>query len=292
MADSGIEPVHGKHEPATLVQPPPAYVVQPTPAGAVYPAAGGYPPPQPGYQGGYAPPPPGYPPAGYSQPQGGYPPGAYPPPQPGYVAGQPMPNVVMVGTQQPTTVVQQKNLDHKIRKFTFTGSVCVLLQSKTEYSVVACNTGKMEAKSATSIDDVWVTFRTEASYQSSEHFFGSDGFEFHATMVPSGNLYYLSGNITKPNGTDFRDIYFRPQAGSKFRIVSGSSAMSVGLPVGISLGLLVICVSIAIIILRWGVRNGYLRHVAWSYKLFRNSQEPVTFSTSEQDQETGVNVHI
>ncbi|XP_025079402.1 uncharacterized protein LOC112555283 isoform X1 [Pomacea canaliculata] len=145
---------------------------------------------------------------------------------------------------------------------------------------------------ATSIDDVWVTFRTEASYQSSEHFFGSDGFEFHATMVPSGNLYYLSGNITKPNGTDFRDIYFRPQAGSKFRIVSGSSAMSVGLPVGISLGLLVICVSIAIIILRWGVRNGYLRHVAWSYKLFRNSQEPVTFSTSEQDQETGVNVHI
>lgn len=84
--------MHGKHEPATLVQPPPAYVVQPTPAGAVYPAAGGYPPPQPGYQGGYAPPPPGYPPAGYSQPQGGYPPGAYPPPQPGYVVapGQPV----------------------------------------------------------------------------------------------------------------------------------------------------------------------------------------------------------
>ena len=75
--------------------------------------------------------------------------------------------------------------------------------------------------------------------------------------------------------------------------VTESHGLSVGLAVGISLFLFIICTVIGIVILRWAVRKGYLRHVARSYKSFRNPDTPVSFdNVQEGGQRCDVNVHI
>ena len=75
--------------------------------------------------------------------------------------------------------------------------------------------------------------------------------------------------------------------------ITESHSLSVGLAVGISVFLFIVCVVIGIIILRWAIRKGYLRHVARSYKSFRNPDTPVSFDNTQHDsQQCNVNVHI
>ena len=52
-----------------------------------------------------------------------------------------------------------------------------------------------------------------------------------------------------------------------------SSSQSIGVAVGVSLSLLVVCTVCGVLMLRWAIRKGYLRHVAASYKNFRNSTD-------------------
>ena len=62
-------------------------------------------------------------------------------------------------------------------------------------------------------------------------------------------------------------------------LASGGTTVteSHGLAVGISLFLFIICTVIGIVILRWVVHKGYLRHVARSYKSFCCPNTPVSF---------------
>ncbi|KAL8625542.1 hypothetical protein ACOMHN_014631 [Nucella lapillus] len=146
---------------------------------------------------------------------------------------------------------------------------------------------------AYSSDGVSIIFKTEAIFQPSDHFY--DNFQFVMELMQYGNLHVFLGNITHPT-SNFSTIKLQPE-GSWMRNHVKSSDKSIRLAVGVSLSLFVVCTVIGIVILRWAIRKGYLRHVAMSYKNFRNpesaAEPPVSFSNAQEESRPDeVNVHI
>lgn len=141
----------------------------------------------------------------------------------------------------------------------------------------------------TSLNDIRIFFKQEVMYKGSEHFY--DDFEFVMEMLPQGKVYVMQGNITKP-ASNFSTIYFQPE-GTTSTNYQQSSNISVGLAIGISLFLFVVCTVAGIVIMRWAIKKGYLRHVAMSYKFFRNPDTPVSFDNSDDGRRSeDVQVHI
>ncbi|XP_076453687.1 uncharacterized protein LOC143288905 [Babylonia areolata] len=146
---------------------------------------------------------------------------------------------------------------------------------------------------ARSEDDISLVFTADVIYQPGDHFY--DGFQFVVELLQYGSVHMMEGNITHPHTTS-SSIFLRPQ-GEWLANHTQSSALSIGLAVGVSLTLCVVCVVGGVLFLRWAIRKGYLRHVARSYKLFRSSESaadpPVSFDAAHSDREAGeVNVHI
>lgn len=72
-----------------------------------------------------------------------------------------------------------------------------------------------------------------------------------------------------------------------------SSKLSIGIAVGVALSLFIICVITSILIIRWGIQKGYLRHISRSYKSFRNPDSSiVTYDRETVNNQDEMNVHI
>ncbi|KAK7480461.1 hypothetical protein BaRGS_00028278 [Batillaria attramentaria] len=147
---------------------------------------------------------------------------------------------------------------------------------------------------AFSSDNVTVLFTKEAQDFNHPHFPGSQDLEFEVKLV-TGKLSSFAGTITKPENAGYGSIRFSPEGSNRGtpKNYTRSSSLSIGLAVGISLFMLIVCIVIGIVILRWAIRKGYLRHVAMSYKNFRNPQDtPVSFDSQPTDGQVEGNVHI
>lgn len=147
-------------------------------------------------------------------------------------------------------------------------------------------------------DDVIVVFKKEYQDSAHPHFAISDNVEFEVMLVVTGRLYAFIGNITQPINSGYGTVRLYPDGSVSTSSTSTvvSSHLSVGLAVGVSLFMLVVCIVAGVIILRWAIRKGYLRHVAMSYKNFRNpSDAAVSFENDGQrsgEEQTEGNVHI
>ncbi|KAK7090782.1 hypothetical protein V1264_010538 [Littorina saxatilis] len=143
---------------------------------------------------------------------------------------------------------------------------------------------------AFSSDNIRIMFRQNAVYNTNHHFY--DVFEFVVELVPQGRVQVLIGNITRP-ASNFSTIRLQSEKSRGYENHSGASGLSVGLAIGISVFLFIVCIVVGILILRWGIRKGYLRHVARSYKNFRNPEGAASFDNTQSDtRDSNVDVHI
>ncbi|XP_041354761.1 uncharacterized protein LOC121372486 [Gigantopelta aegis] len=119
-----------------------------------------------------------------------------------------------------------------------------------------------------SYDDITMVFKLESMHKPSSRFPGDVDIRIEAKVVYIGGVCTISGNFTDPRNRGFGTFVVQPQNAPE--ITSRSKALTIGLAVGIPLVLMAMITVIAVCLIMWAIRKGYLRHVPCSFKTFRN----------------------
>ncbi|ESP04869.1 hypothetical protein LOTGIDRAFT_229959 [Lottia gigantea] len=153
----------------------------------------------------------------------------------------------------------------------------------------------MEVDGYSATEEECIDIRKVTTFNESDIFPKEDDFRAKLCLKHTKDMWTLFGNITEPNKKDFGYMYLDAKASaSKVEVFDdGKEGMRIGLAVGIPVTLAVILSIVAVSMIVWAVKKGYLRHVPRNYKNFNNNKM-VEFSNSETESTTATNptVHI
>ncbi|KAK6167301.1 hypothetical protein SNE40_021366 [Patella caerulea] len=138
----------------------------------------------------------------------------------------------------------------------------------------------IEGYSKLTEEDV-IEIRKVTAYDSSVIFPATKGFRAYLKLRLDRDRWVLSGNVTEPEG--FSVIYLDAISSHNTASVLNDDqrASRIGLSVGIPLALAIILSIVAVSMIVWAVKRGYLRLRPNNYKHFRNN-DMVTFNDCNQ----------
>uniref|UniRef100_A0A0B7A622 Uncharacterized protein n=1 Tax=Arion vulgaris TaxID=1028688 RepID=A0A0B7A622_9EUPU len=136
-----------------------------------------------------------------------------------------------------------------------------------------------------STDNATVIFKETSVWNSSDHFVGHTNLEFTGHFVVDGYSYRFVGNVSSDELTNFGTVIMSPPASPGRNNASNSNtSLRYGLAIGIPVVLSFILMVAAVLILRWGIKKGYLRHVPRAYKHFTNPRRgKTTFEMNDSE---------
>ncbi|XP_062566048.1 uncharacterized protein LOC134228414 [Saccostrea cucullata] len=116
-----------------------------------------------------------------------------------------------------------------------------------------------------------IQFTKSTMYMATSNRIPASGeFEITGRLIHTNTGWEYHANVTKPVNNSFSDLVL-----STLEVSSSppekDRSLQIGLTVGLSLLFCLIGIGIMIGLVTWGVRKGYIRHVAANYKNFKNS---------------------
>jgi len=116
-----------------------------------------------------------------------------------------------------------------------------------------------------------IQFTKSTVYEATSNRIPPDGeFEITGQLLQTSTGWEYQANVTKPEVNHFSGLVLRTLTVTHTPPEKDRS-LQIGLTVGLSLLFALLGFGIMVGLVVWGVRKGYIRHVATSYKNFKNS---------------------
>ncbi|BFZ00908.1 hypothetical protein BsWGS_03946 [Bradybaena similaris] len=117
-------------------------------------------------------------------------------------------------------------------------------------------------------DNVTVTFEESSVWDSSAHAAGHTNLQLMGVFTKQKGVYHFVGNISSLEQKNFGSVNLSPK--TYLGRSNDDTSLRYGLAIGIPVVLAILLMIASVLILRWGIKKGYLRHVPWAYKHFTN----------------------